>query len=199
MPISPQRVLASLEGALAADDVLICDASLASGWGGVYLEQRADGRRVLAPRGQAGLGYAVPAAIGVAHARAARRAVVLTGDGALGYAAGELATVAEQRLPVTVVVLNNRSWGWIRWYRRINFGRAWQQEDFGDVAFAEVARGFGLAGQRVTEPAGLPAALRMALAGPGPALVDVVTDAWQTPITAHRQAVAGGTTTGYGG
>jgi acetolactate synthase-1/2/3 large subunit len=199
VPISPQRVLAELEAVLAADDVLICDASLASGWGGVYLEQRLAGRRVLAPRGQAGLGYAVPAAIGVAHARPAGRAVVLTGDGALGYAAGELATLAEQRLPVTVVVLNNRSWGWIRWYRRINFGRAWQDEDFGDVAFADVARGFGLAGQRVTEPAELPAALRAALAGPGPALVDVVTDAWQTPITAHRRAVAGGTTTGYGG
>jgi acetolactate synthase-1/2/3 large subunit len=199
VPISPQRVLASLEAELAADDVLICDASLASGWGGVYLEQRAAGRRVLAPRGQAGLGYAVPAAIGVAHAQPGRRVAVLTGDGALGYAAGELATLTEQRLPITVVVLNNQSWGWIRWYRRINFGRAWQDADFGDVAFAEIARGFGLAGQRVTEPARLPAALRAALAGPGPALVDVVTDTWQTPITAHRHAVAGGTTTGYGG
>jgi acetolactate synthase I/II/III large subunit len=199
VPISPQRVLAGLERVLAEDDVLICDASLASGWGGVYLEQRAAGRQVLAPRGQAGLGYGVPAAIGVAHARPGRRVAVLTGDGALGYAAGELATLTEQRLPVTVVVLNNQSWGWIRWYRRINFGRAWQDADFGDVAFAEIARGFGLAGQRVTEPASLPAALRTALAGPGPALVDVVTDTWQTPITAHRQAVADGTATGYGG
>ena len=199
VPISPQRVLASLEEVLAADGMLVCDASLASGWGGVYLEQRAAGRRVLAPRGQAGLGYAVPVAIGVAHARPGQRAVVLTGDGALGYAAGELATLTEQRLPVTVVVLNNRSWGWIRWYRRINFGRAWQDDDFGDVAFAEIARGFGLAGHRVTEPAGLAAALQAALAGPGPALVDVVTDVWQTPITAHRQAAADGTTTGYGG
>ena len=55
-PIAPQRVLADLEAALGPDDVLICDASLASGWGGVYLEQRRPGRRVLSPRGQAGLG-----------------------------------------------------------------------------------------------------------------------------------------------
>ena len=67
-PIAPQRVLAELEAALGPDDVLICDASLASGWGGVYLEQRRPGRRVLCPRGQAGLGYALPAAIGVATA-----------------------------------------------------------------------------------------------------------------------------------
>jgi acetolactate synthase I/II/III large subunit len=204
-PIAPQRVLAELEAALGEHDILICDASLASGWGGTYLQLRRPGRRVLAPRGQAGLGYALPAAIGVSHALPGHRAVVLAGDGALGYAAGELATVAEQALPVTVLVLNNRSWGWIRWYQRITFGRGWEDEDFGDVAFADVARGFGLAAQRVTEPGRLGAALRAALEVPGPALVDVVTEAWQTPITAHRRAVAadpattGPATTGYGG
>jgi acetolactate synthase-1/2/3 large subunit len=202
IPIAPQRVLAEIEAVLGEDDTLICDASLASGWGGVYLEQRRAGRRVLTPRGQAGLGYALPAAIGVGHARPGHRAVVLTGDGALGYAVGELATMVEQGLPVTVVVLNNRSWGWIRWYRRITFGRAWEDEDFGDVAFADVARGFGLAAQRVTDPGRLGGALRAALDAPGPALVDAVTEAWQTPITAHRRAVQDGprqTTTGYGG
>jgi acetolactate synthase-1/2/3 large subunit len=69
VPIAPQRVLGEIEAAIGRDDMLICDASLASGWGGVYLEQRHSGRRVLCPRGQAGLGYALPAAIGVATAR----------------------------------------------------------------------------------------------------------------------------------
>jgi acetolactate synthase-1/2/3 large subunit len=195
-PIAPQRVLAGLEAALGPGDVLICDASLASGWGGVYLEQRRPGRQVLCPRGQAGLGYALPAAIGVATA--GHRTVVLTGDGALGYAVGELATVAELGLPVTVVVLNNRSLGWIRWYRRITFGRGWEDDDFADVAFNEIARGFGLHGARVSEPGRLAGALHDALAGP-PALLDVVTDAWQTPITAHRTAVASAGPAGYGG
>jgi acetolactate synthase-1/2/3 large subunit len=188
-PIAPQRVLAEAEAALGPDDLLICDASLASGWGGVYLEQRRAGRRVLCPRGQAGLGYAVPAAIGAATAHPDRRTVVLTGDGALGYAAGELATVLEHGLPVTVLVLNNRSLGWIRWYRRITFGRGWEDEDFTDVAFADVAAGFGWQAARVSDPAELGDALRGALTGP-PALLDVVTDAWQTPIAAHRRAVA---------
>ena len=154
---------------------------------------------MLCPRGQAGLGYALPAAIGVATARPGHRTVVLAGDGALGYAAGELATVAELGLPVTVIVLNNRSLGWIRWYRRITFGRGWEGEDFSDVPFADVARAFGLAGERVTEPACLAAALRTALGSPGPALLDVVTEPWQTPVTAHRDALRDGATTGYGG
>jgi acetolactate synthase-1/2/3 large subunit len=199
VPIAPQRVLAEIEAVLGADDILICDASLASGWGGAYLEQRRAGRRVLCPRGQAGLGYALPAAIGVATARPGCRTVVLAGDGAMGYVAGELATVTELGLPVTVIVLNNRSLGWIRWYRRINFGRGWEGEDFSDVPFADVARAFGLTGMRVAEPARLAAAMRTACSAPGPALLDVVTEPWQTPITAHRDAVRDGAATGYGG
>jgi acetolactate synthase-1/2/3 large subunit len=203
VPIAPQRVLAALEQALAPGDTLICDASLASGWGGVYFEQRQPGRQVLFPRGQAGLGYALPAAIGAAtataSAAAAGRTVVLTGDGALGYAVGELATVTELGLPITVVVLNNRSLGWIRWYRRITFGRGFTDDDFADVAYADVAGAFGLQGVRVTDPAELSAALAAALHAERPSLVDVVTEAWQTPIGAHRDAVAQGATAGYGG
>jgi acetolactate synthase-1/2/3 large subunit len=205
VPIAPQRVLAALEQALAPGDTLICDASLASGWGGVYFEQRRPGRQVLFPRGQAGLGYALPAAIGAATATvsaaatASARTVVLTGDGALGYAVGELATVTELGLPITVVVLNNRSLGWIRWYRRITFGRGFADDDFADVAYADVAGAFGMHGVRVTDPAELGAALASALRSDRPALVDVVTEAWETPIVAHRNAVAQGATAGYGG
>jgi acetolactate synthase I/II/III large subunit len=207
VPIAPQRVLAALEQALAPGDTLICDASLASGWGGVYFEQRRPGRQVLFPRGQAGLGYALPAAIGAATATASAatkdtasaRTVVLTGDGALGYAVGELATVTELGLPITVVVLNNRSLGWIRWYRRITFGRGFEDDDFADVAYANVAGAFGMHSVRVTRPAELGAALASALRSDGPALVDVVTEAWETPISAHRSAVAQGATAGYGG
>jgi acetolactate synthase I/II/III large subunit len=209
VPIAPQRVLAALEQALAPGDTLICDASLASGWGGVYFEQRWPGRQVLFPRGQAGLGYALPAAIGAATATAtaateamatpAARTVVLTGDGALGYAVGELATVTELELPITVVVLNNRSLGWIRWYRRITFGRGFADDDFSDVAYAEVAGAFGMHGVRVTDPAEIGAALAAALRSDRPALVDVVTEAWETPIGAHKDAVAQGATAGYGG
>jgi acetolactate synthase-1/2/3 large subunit len=202
-PIAPQRVLAALEEALAPGDCLICDASLASGWGGVYFEQRRPGRQVLFPRGQAGLGYALPAAIGAATgsgaAKAGARTVVLTGDGALGYAVGELATITELRLPVTVVVLNNRSLGWIRWYRRITFGRGWEDEDFADVAYADVATAFGMHGVRVTDPAKLSTVLASALRSDRPALVDVVTEAWETPIGAHRTAIAQGVTAAYGG
>jgi thiamine pyrophosphate-dependent acetolactate synthase large subunit-like protein len=52
---------------------------------------------------------------------------------------------------------------------------------------------------RVADPAELSAALESALRSDRPALVDVVTEAWETPIGAHRSAVAQGATAGYGG
>jgi acetolactate synthase-1/2/3 large subunit len=189
-PVAPQRVALALERLLGDEDLLVCDASLSSGWGGAYVEQRTPGRRVLSPRGLAGLGWSVPAAIGVAAARPGRRVVVLVGDGGLSYAVGELATLVQQRLPVTVVVLNNSSLGWIRWYRRIAFGRGHEENDFAPTSYAAVGSAFGLESVRVEDPAELDAALARAHVADGPALVEVVSDAWQTPIAGHRRALA---------
>jgi acetolactate synthase-1/2/3 large subunit len=198
-PMLPQRVVGELQRALDPDDTLICDASLSSGWGGVYLEQSAPGRRILTPRGLAGLGFALPAAIGVATANRGRRTVVLTGDGALGYAVGEFATIVEQRLPITVLVLNNASLGWIRWYRRITFGTEWQNNDFGDVNFSAVAEAYGWHAERVADPAELRRAITDALSDERPSLLDLITETWETPVAGHRRAVDHDAITGYGG
>ena len=178
---------AELERALGPGDLLVSDASLANGWAAVYVEQPEPGRRLLSPRGLAGLGFGVPAAIGAAEARPGARVFVLVGDGGLAYAVGELATLAERGLPVTVVVLNNSSLGWIRWYRRTTWGRGHEQDDFGAVDFAAVARGFGLTAVRVEHPDDLATALAL----PGPALVDVVTAVWETPHLGQRAAARG--------
>jgi acetolactate synthase-1/2/3 large subunit len=198
-PVAPQRVALALERLLGDDGLLVCDASLSSGWGGVYVEQRTPGRRILTPRGLAGLGWSVPAAIGVAAARSGERVTVLTGDGGLSYAVGELATLVQHELPVTVVVLNNSSLAWIRWYRRIAFGRGHEAEDFPQTSFAAVAAAFGLASARVEDPGELDEALAHAHAAGGPALVEVVSDAWQTPIAGHRRAVEESAAAPYAG
>jgi acetolactate synthase-1/2/3 large subunit len=198
-PILPQRVLGDLESALGPEDIVVCDASLSSGWAGVYLEQISVGRRVLMPRGLAGLGYSLPAAIGVAMANRDRRTIVLTGDGALGYSVGEFATVLELQLPITVIVLNNRSLGWIRWYSRINFESGWQKDDFADIDYSAVAKAYGWSAERVVDPLQLSSAIKQALNSKEPSLLDIVTETWTTPVAGHRRALDLGTTTGYGG
>ncbi len=198
-PILPQRVLGELQAQLHADDLIVCDASLSSGWAGVYYEQVLPGKKVFMPRGLAGLGYSVPAAIGVAIANPGKRTVVLTGDGALGYSIGEFASILELNLPITVIVLNNADLGWIRWSGHLNFGTSDQGSDFADINFSAVAQGFGFDAERVTNSGDLAAAMKRVLTSKKPSLLDVVTETWTTPVTGHKVALANKKSTGYGG
>jgi len=172
---------------------------LSSGWAGVYYEQVLPGKKVFMPRGLAGLGYSVPAAIGVAIANPGKRTVVLTGDGALGYSIGEFASILELNLPITVIVLNNADLGWIRWYGHLNFGTSDQGSDFADINFSAVAQGFGFDAERVTNSGDLAAAMKRVLTSKKPSLLDVVTETWTTPVTGHKVALANKKSTGYGG
>jgi acetolactate synthase-1/2/3 large subunit len=197
-PICPQRVMGELQGLLEPTDVVVADASLASGWLGSYLEQAEVGRQLLFPRGLAGLGWAVPAALGAAVARPDARVFALMGDGALGYTVGELAALAQHRLNVTLIVLNNSSYGWIRWYRRIAFERGWEDEDFVATDYSAVGSAYGFATERVEKAGDLAGALARVAADPGPGLVEVVSSVWDTPVEGHRQALRDGTAGGYG-
>jgi acetolactate synthase-1/2/3 large subunit len=187
VPIDPQRVMGELGSLLERADVVVADASLSSGWVGSFIETAAGGPQTLFPRGLAGLGWSIPAAIGAAVA-AGGRVVAVMGDGAAPYAIGEIATLVGRRAPVVMVVLNNGSYGWIRWYRRLNFGRGWEEPDLPPTSFVDVARAYGITASRVEDPAALGAALAGAL-GDAPALVEVVTSVWETPIAAHREAL----------
>lgn len=173
-PVKPQRVAALLNDLCGPETVLVCDASFASGWGGVYFEIR-ENRRAIFPRGMAGLGWGLPAAIGAQIARPKSKVVVLAGDGAMTYSLGELATLAQQGMHVTVVVLNNSAMGWIKWEQAVFWEGKFLSTDLSDVDFAAVARGLGCAGAQVSDPADLRDALAQALAADGPTLVDVRT------------------------
>ena len=186
VPVDPQRVMGELNGVISAQDVVIADASLSSGWVGAFIESGDQGPRTLFPRGLAGLGWAIPAAIGAIEAGAPRIVAVL-GDGAVPYAVGELAILARSGVPLLVVVLNNSSYGWIRWYRRVAFGRGWEEPDLPETRFSDVAAAYGFYARRVEDPADLADIFGSGI--DGPTLVEVVTSVWETPIDAHRRAL----------
>jgi acetolactate synthase-1/2/3 large subunit len=186
-PIKPQHVAAMLNEVCGPDTVLVCDASFASGWGGTYFEAR-DNRRAIFPRGMAGLGWGLPAAIGAQVARPNSRVVVLAGDGAMTYSLGELATLVRERMNVTVVVLNNSAMGWIRWEQAVFWDGKFQSTDLSDVDFATVARGLGCNGVKVSEPVDLREALSQALAADTPTVVDVRTAVNEAAVPKFTEA-----------
>lgn len=143
---------------------------------GRYFE--ASGEQDLVMSGYLGsIGFALPAAMGAwAAVGDTRQIVAVSGDGGLGQYAMELTTAVKYGMNITHVVLDNSELGKISKEQRAAHWEVWQtglhNPDF--AAFAELcgARGF-----RVTDAADLDAAIAAALAHPGPALVDVVTNA----------------------
>lgn len=173
-PIKPQQVAALLNELAGPEDILVCDASFASGWGGQYYEVR-DDRRAIFPRGMGGLGWGLPAAIGAQVARPGANVILLAGDGAMTYTLGELATLAQENLNVKIVVLNNSIMGWIKWEQAVFWDGKFQSTDLSPVDFVQVAEGLGCKGLHVSNPAELRDTLAEALSQEAPYLVDART------------------------
>lgn len=186
-PIKPQQVAALLNELAGPDDILVCDASFACGWGGLYFEVR-DNRRAIFPRGMGGLGWGLPAAIGAQLARPEANVIVLAGDGAMTYCLGELATLAQEGLNVKVVVLNNSAMGWIKWEQAVFWDGKFQSTDLSRVNFAAVARGLGCQGLEVSDPTDLRDSLTQALAADQPVVVDIQTTANEAAVPKFTQS-----------
>lgn len=187
--VSPRILSQMLSDALRDEDVLVCDASLASGWGASgVLRRRA--RSFIAPRGLAGIGWSGGAAIGARYAvESDRRVVVLAGDGGWGYSLSEVETAARMGLDLTYIILNNSALGWIRHSEdRLQYQ---PQSSFAEVDFASVARGMSAHGTRVANLEQLSDALQSALNDPKPHVLDVVTTRDETPVRSFAPPEAG--------
>jgi thiamine pyrophosphate-dependent acetolactate synthase large subunit-like protein len=121
------------------------------------------------------IGFGFPAAMGAWAADPTRPIVAVTGDGGFGQYLAELTTAVKYDMDITHVLLNNSSLGKISKEQRAGHFEVWQTS-LHNPDFAAYARLCGAHGARVTEPCELDAALKEALAHPGPALLEVVTD-----------------------
>ncbi|MER1967845.1 thiamine pyrophosphate-binding protein [Castellaniella sp. GW247-6E4] len=186
-PITPQMAARAACAALPPDARIAVDAGAhmmpVLAW---FTANRP--RDVLISRGLATMAFALPAALAAALEQPDRPVVAFTGDGGLMMCAAELATAVQARCNLTVVVLNDSSMTLIgvkqRRRKLPNAG-----VDYSASNFADVARGFGGRGFRVEAPADLEHALREAMAGDTPSLVDVVVD--PEPYHAQIKAIRG--------
>ncbi|MGW4019907.1 benzoylformate decarboxylase [Streptomyces sp. NPDC005009] len=121
------------------------------------------------------LGFPFAGAVGYALARPDRRAVVVVGEGSAQYTLHSLWTAARHNLPVTYVIPDNAGYLSLKYY--LQDQKSWEAGyDLSGVDMAQIARGFGVRGERIDSPEGLQAALRDALHADGPVLLDVVVD-----------------------
>ena len=101
------------------------------------------------------------------------KCVAVMGDGSFGFTAGEMETLARMGAPVTLIVLSNGAFGWIKAGQHSGFGGRYFSVDFDRTDHARVAEAYGLGAWRVEDPDDLRPALAAALEAGRPTLVDV--------------------------
>jgi benzoylformate decarboxylase len=139
-----------------------------------YLPIRASGGFYACASG--GLGWALPAAVGVALADSSRKVIAVLGDGSSLYSIQALWTAAQHRLPITFVILDNAGYAAVKSLgARLGIAHM-PGSDVEGVDFVDVARGFGCRAARVEQAAQLAPALAQAFAAKEPWLVDVRMD-----------------------
>jgi acetolactate synthase-1/2/3 large subunit len=175
IPILPERLVAELQAVLPDDAIVVADPGTPCPYLSAYYEIRRTGRHLITNRAHGALGYSLPAVIGAYFARPDAKCVAVMGDGAFGFSVGELETLMRLKLPVTLIVISNSGYGWIKAGQRTGFGGRYHQVDFTTSDHARIAAAYGLKSWRVTEPAELRRALQSAVESDGPTLVDVVT------------------------
>jgi len=124
------------------------------------------------------MGFGLPAAIGAQMAHPDRMVVDIAGDGSIQMNIQEMATAVQYKLPVKVVILNNRFLGMVRQWQELFYGKRYASTCM-DCApdFVKLAEAYGAAGLRAEKPADVEAVLAEGMAIPGPVIMDFTVEA----------------------
>lgn len=173
-PIKPERVIADLQAVLPEDAITVADPGTPCPYFSAFYQQNTTGRQFISNRAHGALGFSLAGAIGAHFGRPDRQVVAVMGDGSFGMSVGELETIVRFNLPITVIVISNSVFGWIKAGQKSGYDERYYSVDFSRTDHAKVAAAFGLKTWTVEDPADLQKALRAATESGGPALVDII-------------------------
>ncbi len=179
--LPPQTVLQSMRRLLPDDALMVVDVGSHKIFSSLEWPTHAPNRFLLS-NGLSSMGFALPSAIGASLALDGTPTVCLTGDAGMAMVLGELAVLAELKLPIIVVVLNDGAIDLIRSHQ-VRSGKPIFGTEFTSPNFSEIATAYGLESSRVTSEAALDAAIAAALHAQRPALIEVLLDPTGYPTT----------------
>ncbi len=165
---APYRFVQDVARAVPDGAVVVADMAVAGYWLGAYYTAP-QVRSFAYPLGWGTLGFGLPAAVGAAAS--GRRTLAVVGDAGLLFAVGDLATAVQEKLPLTVLVVNDEGYGMLRFDEEERFGRTFAA-DLETPDFVKLAEAFGVKA-RVAKPKDVGEALSWGFKQKGPALIEV--------------------------
>jgi acetolactate synthase-1/2/3 large subunit len=122
--------------------------------------------------GLGAMGFGFPAAIGAAFAHPERPVFAVVGDGGFQMSLTELATLRRYRVPVKIVLIDNRNLGMVRQWQELFFSERYSATNLADNPdFVAIARAYGIEAERLDAPQHAGDAIARFVAAPGPALL----------------------------
>jgi pyruvate dehydrogenase (quinone) len=180
-PMKPQVVAHELNKLVSDDAIIATDSGTVTTWIARHVDMRGD--MMFSCSGNlATMACGLPYANAAALAYPGRQVICFIGDGAMSMLLGELATTIKYGLDVKMIVISNNTLGQIKWEQMVFLGNPEYGCDLQPIDFAAVAKGFGIAGVTLEDPADCAKVLREALATPGPVLVNAIVDPHEPPM-----------------
>src|SRR5262247_2133223 len=180
-PITPLSLVAAVAEA-TPDDAIVVDESISSGGGLRDLLTSRDAKAFFGLRG-GGIGWGLPAALGIKLAQPGRPVVALVGDGSAMYTIQSLWTAAHDSIPVVYVIFNNASYRILKQRTLALKGFSAEADKYVGldlvnpaIDFVGMARSLGVPGELCEKTPDIGPALKRGLASGGPYLIDVRID-----------------------
>lgn len=122
-----------------------------------------------------GLGFAMPAGVGIQLASPERQVFVVVGDGSANYSIQALWTAAHYAIPVIFIVMKNGTYGALRWFAEVLDATDIPGLNLPGINFSQLAEGYGVHACNVSTPEQLSDAIGQARTSGKPALIEVET------------------------
>jgi len=173
-PIFPACLVAAVREAMPADGIICLDNGVYKIWFARNYPARAP-NTVLLDNALATMGAGLPSAMASAMVYPGRKVMAICGDGGFMMNSQEMETAVRLKLDLVVLILNDNSYGMIRW-KQANMGFEDWGLTYGNPDFVKYAESYGASGHRVESAETLPGLLARCLAAPGVHLVECPVD-----------------------
>jgi benzoylformate decarboxylase len=172
-PLRPEVVFDTLEEMAPEDAIYLNESTSTTALMWQRLSMQHQGSYYFAAAG--GLGFAMPAAVGVQLAKPDRQVIAVIGDGSANYSITALWTAVQYNIPTIFIIMNNGTYGALRWFAGVLEVENVPGLDVPGIDFCAIAKGYGMHSIKVKDQPALQDALREALTAKAPILIEVST------------------------